>query len=118
MRPIILIATLLSLAACGASAVAADPVAAGGRTFTIQCGGCHAISNVGGNTLGPHLDVMVARANASPDPTAWLRAAITSPAADVAPGYQPGLMPAGYGQSLSPAELDNLVAYMLKVGAQ
>jgi mono/diheme cytochrome c family protein len=91
-------------------------VAAGGRTFTIQCGGCHAISDVGADALGPRLDAMVARAQASADPAAWLRQAITSPAAEISPGYRPGLMPISYGQSLRPNEIDALVAYMLKVG--
>ncbi|MBX0329082.1 cytochrome c [Oscillochloris sp. ZM17-4] len=116
MRQIIFILMLITLAACGAPAAPVDPVAAGGRAFTIQCGGCHAISEVGSAALGPRLDAMVARANATPDPAAWLRMSITNPAAEIAPGYRPGLMPISYGQSLSPAELDALVAYMLKVG--
>ncbi|MEI6358686.1 MAG: DUF4440 domain-containing protein [Verrucomicrobiota bacterium] len=43
-----------------ASAAAADPVAAGGRTYLIQCGGCHAISDAGPNSLGPRLDAIFA----------------------------------------------------------
>jgi mono/diheme cytochrome c family protein len=116
MRPIIFTMLLLALAACGASAAAADPVATGGRTYLTQCGGCHALSDAGPNSLGPRLDAIVARAKASPDPAAWLRHAITDPAAETAPGYQPGLMPLFYGQTFTPAELDTLVAYMLKVG--
>ncbi|MEI7644951.1 MAG: c-type cytochrome [Chloroflexales bacterium] len=116
MRPVIFILMLLTLAACSASAAAADPVAAGGRTYLIQCGGCHAISDAGPNSLGPRLDAIVARAKASSDPTAWLRRAITNPAAETSPGYQPGLMPLFYGQTLSPAELNALVTYMLKAG--
>ncbi|MEI7770182.1 MAG: c-type cytochrome [Chloroflexales bacterium] len=116
MRTIIFTITLLALAACGASAVAADPAAAGGRMFLIHCGGCHAISAAGPNSLGPRLDAIVARAKSSPDPAAWLRRAITNPAAETAPGYQPGLMPLYYGQTFTPAELNSIVTYMLKVG--
>jgi mono/diheme cytochrome c family protein len=116
MRPIIFLLALLALAACGDPAAAADPVAAGGRTYLIQCSGCHAISDAGPSSLGPRLDAIVARAKASPDPAAWLRRAITDPVAETAPGYQPGLMPLYYGQSFTPAEIDALVAYMLKVG--
>jgi mono/diheme cytochrome c family protein len=122
MRPIIFIIALLAIVACGNASAAPvptpDPVASGGRTFMIQCVGCHTISDVSSATLGPRLSAIVARAKASPDPAAWLRQAIINPAAETAPGYQPGLMPLFYGQSLSPADLNNLVTYMLKVGAQ
>ncbi|NNJ11402.1 cytochrome c [Chloroflexales bacterium ZM16-3] len=116
MQKIIFILMLLTLAACGAAAAPPDPVAAGGRVFTIQCGGCHAISDIGSAALGPRLDAMVARANATTDPAAWLRLSITQPAAEISPGYRPGLMPISYGQGLRPDEIDALVAYMLKVG--
>jgi mono/diheme cytochrome c family protein len=117
MRPIIFMIVLLALAACGTPAATADPVASGGRTFTIQCGGCHAISATGVDALGPRLNAMAARARANPDPAAWLRRSITDPAAELAPGYQPGLMPLFYGQSFSPPEIDALVAYILASGA-
>lgn len=116
MRRFVFFLFLLALAACGAATAAPDPVAAGGRIFTIQCGGCHAISDVGPDALGPRLGAMAARANAQPDPAAWLRSSIISPNAEVAPGYQPGLMPVSYGQSLRPGEIDALVAYMLSDG--
>jgi mono/diheme cytochrome c family protein len=113
MRPIIFAFILVALTACSVAAIAADPVADGGRIFTLQCGGCHTVSTAGPASLGPRLDDMLARAKAQPDPAAWLRAAITAPATEVAPGYQAGLMPAIYGQSLRPDELDALLAYML-----
>ena len=103
---------LLALAACGAAATD-DPAAAGRRLFTIQCAGCHAASAAAGEALGPSLPSMAARAAASPDPAAWLRLAITDPNAELAPGHQPGLMPSGYAQSLTAAELDALVSYLL-----
>jgi mono/diheme cytochrome c family protein len=119
MRPIIFVIALLAIVACGNASAAPvptrDPVVSGGRTFIIQCVGCHTVSDVSSATLGPRLSAMVARAKLTPDPAAWLRSAITNPASEVAPGYQP-VMPASYGQSLSSAELDAIVTYMLKVG--
>ncbi len=119
MRPIIFVLLLLTLVACGSASAAnrptPNPVAVGGRIFTIQCGACHTISDVSSATLGPRLSSMFARAKAQPDPATWLRLAITNPTAETAPGYQL-VMPTSYGQSLSPAQLDALVTYMLKVG--
>ncbi len=119
MRPMIFALMLLVLVACGSTAAAnsptPNPVAVGSRIFTIQCGACHTISDVGADTLGPRLSAMVARAKAHPDPAVWLRLAITNPTAETAPGYQL-VMPISYGQSLSPAQIDALVTYMLKVG--
>jgi mono/diheme cytochrome c family protein len=61
---------------------------------------------------------VAARAAANPDGLSaeeWLRRATVQPNAEIAPGYQPGLMPANYGEILSPEELDDLVAYMLSL---
>ncbi len=118
MRAIIFTTILLALTACSAAAAAPDPVEVGGRSFTIQCGGCHAISDVGSDALGPRLSTIVARAQATTDPAGWLRHAIISPAAEISPGYPPGLMPLIYGQSLGADEIDALVAYIIASGEQ
>lgn len=109
---------LLTLAACGGAADSGDPVAAGQGLFVRQCAGCHAVAADGPEALGPNLAGVAGRAAANPDGLSaedWLRRAIVNPNAEIAPGYQAGLMPASYGQSLSPAELDALVAYMLSL---
>jgi mono/diheme cytochrome c family protein len=115
MRTISFVLALIVLAACGATTVVTDPLATGGRVFTIQCAACHAISDSGPDALGPRLTSMVARANAQPDPEAWLRTSIIDPNIEIAPGYQAGLMPVNYGQSLRPDQLDALVTYMLTI---
>ncbi|NTV62717.1 MAG: cytochrome c [Oscillochloris sp.] len=117
MRPVIFTIALIALTACSAAAAAPDPIALGGRTFTVQCGGCHSITEAGSNALGPRLSEIYTRAKAAPEPATWLRSAITSPNAEVAPGYQAGLMPISYNQGLSSNEIDALVTYMLEKGA-
>lgn len=120
MRPIIFVIALVILTACGAASAAPapsatpDPVAAGGRIFTNLCAACHTVSDTAADTLGPRLSAMVTRAKANADPNAWLHAAITDPAAEVAPGYQPVMM--SYSQSLSAADLDAIVTYILEKG--
>lgn len=112
------IALLLALAACAAPAESADPAARGEQLFRRSCLGCHGVEAGAPEALGPNLAGVAARAAANPDglgAAEWLRRATVSPNSEVAPGYQPGLMPATYGQQLSPEELDALVAYMLSL---
>ena len=42
----------------------------------------------------------------------YVRQSIVDPNAVVAAGYQPGVMPPNFGDTLSPEELDALVAYL------
>ena len=46
------------------------------------------------------------------DPADYVREAIVNPGKVITPGYQDGVMPANYGETLSPAEIDALVAYV------
>jgi cytochrome c len=116
-RHALLLALLLVLAAgCSQSPVPDDPTAAGEALFGRWCVGCHTVEPGGAETLGPNLAGVAARAAANPDDlaaAAWLRRETLQPDAALAPGFAPGLMPATYGQSLDPAEIDALVAYML-----
>ncbi len=113
--PLVWLALLLALAACGAAG-SADPAADGQRLFAVWCSGCHSVEPGVPDTVGPNLAGVAARAAANPDGLSaadWLRREIVSPDATVAPGYSAGTMPAGYEQSLRPEQLDALVAYML-----
>lgn len=116
-RFLLLWTVLLALtAACGRSPVTDDPAAAGEAVFQRWCTGCHTVTPGGAETLGPNLAGLAARAAANPDgldAAAWLRRETLQPDVALAPGFAPGLMPATYGQSLDPAEIDALVAYML-----
>jgi cytochrome c oxidase subunit 2 len=78
------------------------------------CAGCHIFTPAGSKgAIGPNLDNLVSAAEkAGQDPAAYVREAIVDPGKVLAPGYQDGVMPASYGETLSRAELDSLVAYL------
>ena len=59
------------------------------------------------------LDDLTAAANEAGIPVPeFVRSSIVDPDAVIAPDYQPGVMPKDFAQSLSPEELDALVAYV------
>ena len=78
------------------------------------CGGCHAFAPAGTTgEVGPALDNLVSAAQkAGQDPADYVREAIVDPGKVVAPGYQDGVMPPSYGETLTPAQIDSLVAYL------
>ena len=78
------------------------------------CGGCHAFGPAGTTgEIGPGLDDLVSAAQkAGQDPADYVREAIVDPGKVVAPGYQDGVMPPSYGETLTPAQIDSLVAYL------
>jgi cytochrome c oxidase subunit 2 len=41
-----------------------------------------------------------------------IRQSIVDPNAEIAPGYQPGVMPQDFGETLTPDQLDALVEYL------
>jgi cytochrome c oxidase subunit 2 len=75
------------------------------------CGGCHALAdaNTTGGT-GPDLDEGLKGKD-----EAFIEESIVDPSAEIAQGYSDGLMPATFGNSLQPAELDALVKYLAEV---
>ena len=74
------------------------------------CGGCHAFEPAGSDAeIGPALNGLTA--------AAAVRESIVEPNATVVEGYQPGVMPGNYGETLEPAQLDALVAYLTGEGA-
>jgi cytochrome c551/c552 len=70
------------------------------------CVACHKVAGQGGE-IGPDLSSI----GASRDKE-YLRRALLDPAADVAEGYPPGIMPPNYGDQLYATELEMLVDYM------
>jgi cytochrome c oxidase subunit II len=99
-----------SAPAAPADAGPEELAAAGKQIFTGTggCGGCHQLADVGTNgQIGPSLDDALAGATA-----AELREDIVDPNAELAPGYPADVMPSTYEQTLSPSELDALVAYL------
>jgi cytochrome c oxidase subunit II len=78
------------------------------------CGGCHAFAPAKSEgAVGPGLDDLAAAAAAAKQPVdEFVRTAIVEPDANVTEGFQPGVMPATYGESLAAEEIDALVAYL------
>lgn len=71
------------------------------------CTACHSIGALAGGPIGPDLS----RIGAQRD-VAYLRRAILDPNADLAKGFQAGLMPLNYGEQLYAKELEMLIAHL------
>jgi mono/diheme cytochrome c family protein len=82
---------------------------AGKAVFAAQgCGGCHTFAAAGSSgTTGPNLDEALSGKDA-----AFVRQSIVDPNAEIAEGFGPGVMPQTYEDQLSPAQLDDLVAFL------
>jgi cytochrome c oxidase subunit II len=90
-------------------AAAAAGSAQGKTLFTQQCGTCHALADAGTTAeVGPDLDKALAGKNAD-----FILKSIVDPNAEVAPGFQPNVMPGNFGELLSQQQLDSLVEYLL-----
>jgi cytochrome c oxidase subunit II len=90
-------------------AAAAAGSAQGKTLFAQQCGTCHALADAGTTAeVGPDLDKVLADKNAD-----FIRKSIVDPNAELAPGFQPNVMPANFGELLSQQQLDSLVEYLL-----
>jgi cytochrome c oxidase subunit II len=107
----------------GVAAAGGDATAAGRQLFVdTGCNGCHTLADAEANgTAGPDLDDLAAQAarlgrREGQTPAEYVRTAIADPSAFVVPDFQDGVMPDGYGDQLSPAEIDTLVEYLLDVG--
>ena len=73
------------------------------------CGACHALSAAGtSGAIGPNLDAVGSK------PAKLNLESIVDPNAVVGKGYTAGIMPLTFGKSLSPAELDALVEFLMQ----
>jgi mono/diheme cytochrome c family protein len=79
------------------------------------CAGCHTLEAAGATgTVGPDLDVTLKGTD-----VAFIEESIVDPEAELAKGFPSGVMPADFGDVLSPEELDALVLYIAdSVGAE
>jgi mono/diheme cytochrome c family protein len=84
------------------------PVFAPPQFFATNCGGCHTLAQAGttGN-VGPNLDDALKSMSA-----AQISQSISDPNAQITPGFQPNVMPQNFGQTLTPQQLQQLVAYL------
>ena len=82
---------------------------AGRAIFEEQgCGSCHTYEAAGSSaTIGPNLDEVLQGKEA-----AFILQSIVDPNAEVASGFQPGVMPQDYGQKLDDQQLADLVAFL------
>jgi len=99
----------------GGEASAGAAAALGKTTFaSAGCGGCHTFKPAGTDAqVGPDLDNLVADAKKAGEPEdAYIKQSIVDPNAVIVSGYQPGVMPTTFGQTLSSKELDGLVAFL------
>ncbi|MDQ3851010.1 MAG: cytochrome c oxidase subunit II [Actinomycetota bacterium] len=79
-----------------------------GNGDATACGSCHTLADAGTTaTTGPNLDKDLKGKDA-----AFIRASIVKPDAQIAKGFQRGVMPPNYGDTLSAQELDALVKYV------
>ncbi len=78
--------------------------------FTTNCGGCHVLGAAGtAGAIGPNLDEVLPGQSA-----AQISDSIANPAADISPGFPAGVMPANYGDDLTPKQLRQLADYLLQ----
>jgi len=88
-----------------------DAAAAGRTTFVATCGGCHQLADAGtSGSVGPSLDDTL-RGQSQDE----IREDIVDPDARVAEGYEPGVMPSNFEETLSAEQIDGLVAYLESV---
>jgi cytochrome c oxidase subunit 2 len=106
--------------AAGGGAAASKPAAidakklfAEGNGTATACGSCHTLADAGTTAAtGPDLKVLAGK------DASFIRTSILKPDAEIAQGFQGGIMPKNYGDTLSPQELDALVAYLGKVAGK
>src|SRR5262245_59519320 len=78
--------------------------------FTTNCGGCHTLGAAGTTgTVGPNLDQVLPGQTA-----AEISESITDPGAKPTAGFPSGVMPTGYGDTLTPPQLQQLVAFLMQ----
>jgi cytochrome c oxidase subunit 2 len=102
----------------GGSAPAVDAKAlfTQGETTTgaTACGGCHKLADAGtAGGVGPDLNKVLKGKDA-----AFIKQSIEDPNAQIAPGFDKGIMPDTYSKLLTPAEIDALVKYLEEVAAK
>ena len=75
------------------------------------CGACHQLADAGtAGGVGPDLDQGLKGKD-----DAFIKRSIVDPNAEVTSGFQPNIMPANFGQTLGPDEVDALVKYLADV---
>ncbi len=86
------------------------PGGPGGQVFANNgCGSCHIFTPAGSQgVVGPNLDEAL-----QGQTPAEVAQSIVDPDAELSPGFDGGIMPANYGDSISPEDLELLVDFLL-----
>jgi cytochrome c oxidase subunit 2 len=80
------------------------------QTGATACGVCHTLAAAGASgTVGPDLDKGLKGKT-----PAFIKQSIVDPNAVITPGYGANIMPANFSKTLSPAQIDALVQYLVK----
>jgi cytochrome c oxidase subunit II len=80
-------------------------------TGATACATCHTLADAGAKgQVGPDLDKLLKGKDA-----AFIKESILDPDKQIAPGFQPGVMPSNFGDTLSPEQVDALVKYLSEV---
>jgi cytochrome c oxidase subunit 2 len=102
----------------GGGAPAGGGAAPDGKTIFTQsaspaCASCHTLAAAGATgTIGPNLDKVLKGKDAN-----FIQQSIESPGAYVEKGFQDGIMPTNYKDTLQPEEIKALTDYLVKVAA-
>jgi cytochrome c oxidase subunit 2 len=84
------------------------------KSASPACSSCHTLSDAGATgTIGPDLDKVLKGKDA-----AFIQQSIEAPGAEVAKGYQDGIMPTNYKDTLQPEEVKALTDYLVKVATK
>jgi cytochrome c oxidase subunit 2 len=97
----------------GGAAVDAKQLFTNGNADTgaTACATCHTLADAGAKgQVGPDLDKVLKGKDA-----AFIKESILTPDKVIAPGYQPGVMPPNFGDTLSAEQVDALVKYLSQV---
>ena len=98
----------------GGGAAAADGKTLFASGASPACGSCHTLSDAGADaTIGPDLDKVLKGKDAT-----FIQESIQKPGAEVAKGYQDGIMPTNYADTLSPEEIKALTDYLVEVASK
>jgi cytochrome c oxidase subunit II len=80
-------------------------------TGATACATCHTLADAGAKgEVGPDLDKVLKGKDA-----AFIKESILDPDKEIAAGFQPGVMPSNFGDTLSPEQVDALVKYLSEV---
>jgi cytochrome c oxidase subunit 2 len=84
------------------------------QTGATACGGCHKLADAGtAGGVGPDLDQVLKGKDA-----AFIKQSIQDPNAEIAAGFNKGIMPDNYSKLLTPAEIDAVVKYLGEVAGK